>query len=86
MKHCLALATALIVISTAAQADSCYQLWYERNAIYDGHGFCFKSQLAKETFDNSDCHTSNVQLSPAEQRIVDQIKADEARLNCKVNR
>ena len=84
----LQIAAGLLImgISTAAQADTCYDLWYERNAIYDAHGFCFKTQLGQETFDNSDCTASNVKLTPAEQKRVDQIKAEERNLNCKVNK
>jgi hypothetical protein len=85
MKLTVASLLMLLGITTVAQAESCYDLWYERNAIYDAHGFCFKTQLGKETFDNSDCVTSIVQLTPAEQRRVDQIKAEEKRRNCRVN-
>jgi hypothetical protein len=86
MKYVLALGITFIMLSTAAQADTCYELWYERNEIYDANGFCFKTKLGKETFDNSDCYTDNVNLTPTEQRTVDQIRAEERRLNCKINR
>ncbi len=68
-----------------AMAASCYDLWYERNQIYDDNGFCFKSELGQETFDNSDCWTNNPKLSKAEQRRVNEIKAEEKRKRCKVN-
>jgi hypothetical protein len=78
-------ALALPVYSAPSLAASCYDLWYERNQIYDDNGYCFKTQLGRDTFDNSDCHTDNAQLSRAEQRRVDRIKAEERRKRCKVN-
>ena len=78
-------AIALPVSTASSYAASCYDLWYERNQIYDDNGFCFKTQLGQETFDNSDCYTDNAQLSKAEQRRVAQIKAEEKRKRCKVN-
>jgi hypothetical protein len=86
MKYIFAVGIAFIGISTTAEAEPCYELWYERNAIYDANGFCFKTQLGRETFDNSDCYTDNVKLTPAEQRTVDQIRSEERRLKCKINR
>lgn len=82
--HVLA-ATSLGLSVQTAFADSCYDLWYERNEIYDANGFCFKSSLGKRTFDNSDCYTDDPQLSRAEQRRVAQIQREERRLGCKVN-
>ncbi len=78
-------ALALTVGMVPALAESCYDLWYERNQIYDDNGFCFKTQLGRETFDNSDCYTSNPDLSSAEIRRVAQIKARERAKRCKVN-
>jgi YARHG domain len=81
-------ATTALALTTAiapAFAASCYDLWYERNAIYDDNGFCFKTDLGQNTFDNSDCYTSNAQLSRAETRRVAQIKARERAKGCKVN-
>ncbi len=80
----IALAGLCVTIVPAA-AQSCYDLWYERNQIYNDNGFCFKTQLGRETFDNSDCYTSNPRLSRAEQRRVEQIRREEWRRGCKVN-
>ncbi len=82
--HVLAAMSLGLSVQTAF-ADSCYDLWYERNEIYDANGFCFKSSLGKRTFDNSDCYTDDPQLSRAEQRRVAQIQREERRLGCKVN-
>lgn len=79
---------AVVSIGFTAQsafADSCYDLWYERNAIYDDNGYCFKTSLGKRVFDNSDCYTSDPDFTRAEQRRIDQIRREEKRLHCKVN-
>jgi hypothetical protein len=79
--------TALGVVLSIqpAMAASCYDLWYERNAIYDQNGFCFSSALGQQTFDNGDCWTKNVQFTPDEQYRIDQLKDEEDRRGCKVN-
>lgn len=76
---------ATATIATPAMAQSCYDLWYARNEIYDRNGYCFGTQLDANTFDNSDCWTNNPRLSRAEQRRVDQIRREERRRKCKVN-
>jgi hypothetical protein len=78
-------ALGIIVSVQPALAASCYDLWYERNAIYDRNGYCFSTQLGQETFDNSDCYTDNVQLSRGEQRRVDRLKNEEDNRGCQVN-
>lgn len=80
----LAAMGALLSVEPAIAA-SCYDLWYERNAIYNDNGFCFSTRLGRETFDNSDCWTKHVRLSPDEQWRVDQLKDEEERRGCKVN-
>jgi hypothetical protein len=74
------------VLSGQAIAASCYDLWYERNEIYDQNGYCFSTKLGRDTFDNSDCWTKSPKLSRAEQRRVEQIRKEERRRKCKVNR
>ena len=76
--------TALLSLEPA-MAASCYDLWYARNAIYNDTGFCFSTRLGRETFDNGDCWTKHVQLSPDEQWRVDQLKDEEDRRGCNVN-
>lgn len=76
---------SLTIGLSPASAANCYDLWYERNQIFDDNGFCFQSRLGKDTFDNADCYTDNPQLSRAEVRRVAQIKAQERRKSCKVN-
>lgn len=72
-------------LPNVAMAASCFDLWYARNAIYDDNGYCFKTDLALEYFDNSDCWTTHPKFSKAEQREIDAIRAEEARRGCHVN-
>jgi hypothetical protein len=85
MRSLLFAALIISVSSGAASAQSCYDLWYERNAIFNANGFCFKSRLGRETFNNSDCWTSRAKLSRSEQGRVNSIRAEERRRGCKVN-
>ncbi|MBI4922066.1 MAG: YARHG domain-containing protein [Devosia nanyangense] len=68
-----------------AMAASCFDLWYERNAIYDDNGYCFRTDLALEYFDNDDCWTRHPIFSRAEQRAIDAIVYEEKRRGCHVN-
>jgi hypothetical protein len=90
MKPTLMIAAAGLLVGLAglvpaASAASCWDLWYERNAIYDRNGFCFSTSLGKRTFNNADCWTKNPSLSGNEQRRVARIQAEERRRGCKVN-
>jgi hypothetical protein len=67
-----------------AMAASCFDLWYERNQIYDDNGYCFKSDLALEYFDNDDCWTRHPHFTKSEQRRIDDIVAEEKRRHCDV--
>jgi len=69
-----------------AQAQSCYDLWYQRNAVYDAYGYCFTSSLGRRVFDNSDCSTSNPRLSRVDRQYVQRIQREERRRGCRVNR
>lgn len=73
------------LMSGAASAESCYDLWYARNAIYAENGYCFKTQLGRDTFGNAGCFTSNPKLSKFEAQDVKEIKQEEKRRGCKVN-
>ncbi len=47
---------AVMLASTGmAFAQSCGQLWHERNAIYKRAGFCFKTSRAIAAFGNAGC-------------------------------
>ncbi|MDZ7576061.1 MAG: caspase family protein [Pseudotabrizicola sp.] len=62
--------------------NSCFDLWYARNAIFAERGYCFTSAEGKKWFDNSQCHTSAPQLSSAETAEVNAIKAREKAQGC----
>jgi hypothetical protein len=81
----LFLGCSAALIAGNAMAQSCYDLWYERNAIYDANGYCFSSQLGMDTFDNSDCWTDSPNFSRAEQRRIDQLRRQERSRGCRVN-
>ncbi|MEM7301157.1 MAG: YARHG domain-containing protein [Pseudomonadota bacterium] len=71
--------------SQTASAGECQDLWYERNAIFNNNGYCFRSNLGKSLFDNSDCYTRNARLTRGEQNRVARIKRRERQLGCSVN-
>jgi uncharacterized caspase-like protein/uncharacterized protein YraI len=72
-----------IPVPVAAPAgDVCFDLWYERNAIFDANGYCFGSDKGKANFSNEGCTTSNPTLNTSEKQRVDQIEAEEARRGC----
>ena len=80
-----ATAFALLAPSTSLAAASCFDLWYARNAIYDAKGYCFKTDLAQEYFDNSDCWTSKPKFSKKELAAIKAIQKEEAKRGCRVN-
>ena len=79
------LLVVLAATSGPANAASCWDLWYERNAIFANNGYCFSSSLGRRTFDNAGCWTKNPKLARWEQRRVSQIKGEERRRGCNVN-
>lgn len=79
------LVAGLTALADPASAASCWDLWYERNEIFDRNGYCFSTSLGKRTFNNADCWTRNPDLSRWERNRVADIKAEERRRGCKVN-
>lgn len=79
------LAAATAGIATPAAAQSCWDLWYERNYIYAVNGYCFSTDLGRRTFADFDCWTKNPELTRNEQARVNAIRAEEKRRGCKVN-
>jgi len=50
------LAGAIMLASTGlARAQTCDELWFERNSIYKRAGYCFKTSRAISTFGNAGC-------------------------------
>lgn len=82
------LGTALLFMASGsmAQAASCYDLWYERNLIYAENGYCFSTSLGKRVFAGFNCWTKNPALSAWEKRRVAQLRSEEKRRGCKVNK
>ena len=80
----LAILAAVGTISSVqpAWADSCYDLWWQRNEIYNRNGFCFKTQDGMDSFDNSDCYTDDPDFTRREQRQIQQIKRQENNMGC----
>ena len=78
-----AAAFAMFAPSVAmAMDDECFDLWVARNSIYDENGYCFKTQDAKDYFDNSDCWTSKPKFSKKEWATILAIKDVEEELGC----
>jgi hypothetical protein len=66
-------------------AESCDDLWYQRNAIFKAAGYCFKLPRAIQTYGNAGCRFDNevgVPLSDKQRELINQIKSAEAARNC----
>ena len=61
---------------------SCGQLWYERNAIFARHGYCFKNPRAIQTFGQG-CQPPYGQLPSNLQGVVRNIQAWEQKRGCR---
>lgn len=77
----LAMPLLLVDSKPVTAGDWCYDLWYQRNAIYARKGYCFKTQRARAVFGPA-CFPPYGQLSPNEQRRVNRIKAQERAQGC----
>ena len=77
--------TSAIAFATPASAESCADLWYQRNQIFADNGYCFKTQLGIDSFGNAGCFTKNPKFTRAEAREIAAIKREEKRRDCKVN-
>jgi hypothetical protein len=51
----LAVTASGIGLASAASAQSCQQLWVERNSYYKQAGYCFKTSRAISYFGNGGC-------------------------------
>jgi hypothetical protein len=78
-------AATLSAFAPLARAQSCQQLWVERNQYYKNHGYCFKTQQAIAYFGNGGCFISDqnaVPLTPAERGRINQIVQQERAMGC----
>ncbi|MDH7795270.1 MULTISPECIES: YARHG domain-containing protein [unclassified Beijerinckia] len=78
----LALAVATVILPAAtAQAQSCGQLWYQRNAVYAEAGYCFQTQRARAEF-GENCFPPYGRLSPRQQAQVNAVQRQEDLRGC----
>ena len=82
------LATLMFVglSGSAAQAQSCGDLWYERNSIFKQYGYCFKTSRAIRQFGNAGCRYDNERDLPISRRDraqIDQIVRQERAMGCR---
>jgi hypothetical protein len=71
--------------ATVASAQTCQQLWVERNSYYAAAGYCFKTPRAINYFGNANCRYNNegsVPLSRQQRARIAQIVALERRMGC----
>ena len=64
---------------------TCETLWILRNSIFDQAGYCFKTQKAKDWFNNEDCKVEDaaaLNISPVQKSNIDKIKAMESWKGC----
>src|SRR5262245_26297621 len=81
-----AIAESLLATISPVQAQSCQQLWVERNSYYKAHGYCFKTQRAISYFGNGGCYIQDegrVPLTPAERARIAQIERLERAYGCR---
>jgi hypothetical protein len=64
-----------------AQAQSCGQLWYQRNAIYARAGYCFQTARARAAF-GENCFPPYGRLSPNQQARVNALQYQEDMRGC----
>ena len=83
----LAVTAALPAATSTAEAGqpyfemTCDELWYERNAVYDHFGYCFKTERARSVF-GTDCHAPWGKLTKSAQKQVNEIKHWEHEKGC----
>jgi hypothetical protein len=79
------IAAAIAVSVPPAYAQSCQQLWVERNSYYKAHGYCFKTHRAIAYFGNGGCYIrddNRVPFTPRERNRMEQIKQLERNYGC----
>ena len=76
---------AAVLQAVPAAAQTCQQLWVERNRYYKNHGYCFKTQRAISYFGNGGCYINNedaIQFTPGERALISQYQAQERAQGC----
>jgi len=81
-----AMLTVVVSLGTPpAQAQSCQNLWTERNQFYKDSGYCFKTQRAIDFFGNDGCFVSKqnaLRLSRSDRRRIEEIVRLERAKGC----
>ena len=75
-----------ILAAAPAKAQSCQELWVQRNAIYKRAGYCFKTRRAIRYFGNAGCSYDSqaaVPLSRGERARIARIKRLEREYGCR---
>ena len=72
---------AIMLTPLPAHAQSCGQLWHQRNSIYAQAGYCFQTPRARSVF-GAGCFPPYGQLSGWQRQRVNQIQAQERYMGC----
>jgi hypothetical protein len=78
-------AATLAAAVAPAYAQSCQQLWVERNSYYKARGYCFKTDRAIDYFGNGGCRYQNegqVPLTRGERNRIAEITRLERASGC----
>jgi hypothetical protein len=81
----LAVSGLSLIVASEARAQSCGELWHQRNSIYKEAGYCFRTPRAIRAFGNAGCSYDSeydVPLSPRQRQRVASIRAMERDLGC----
>ena len=81
----IGLALPLLSVSMPAAAQTCEDLWYQRNEIYKAQGYCFRTERAIRAFGNAGCSYDNVEdvpLSASQRRQIADIQRVERTRGC----
>ncbi|MEM8729496.1 MAG: caspase family protein [Pseudomonadota bacterium] len=70
------------VAAPVPSGDACFDLWYQRNAIFQRYGYCFQTEKARRYFDISNCSTRAPRLSSSDLSQVETIRAQERSQGC----
>ena len=79
------LMTGAVAFATHASAQSCQDLWVERNSYYKDAGYCFKTARAISYFGNAGCRYDDEASVPLSRRIrarIAEISRLERRFGC----
>lgn len=85
MKRMAAAASIVLAGTLPGMAQSCDELWYQRNLIYKEAGYCFKTANAVRSFGNAGCRFDNqtdVPLSARDRAEIDSIRSMERTMRC----